>query len=73
MVVFSDTVFFVLEEDSFLDDNKFEGGFDSPSTLSVRGLWLDPTGLLEGDPGNHFLWHECTASALARIAQSRII
>lgn len=31
IVVFSDTVFFVLEEVGFLDDEKFEDGFDSPS------------------------------------------
>jgi len=33
IVVFSNTVFFVLEEDRFSDDNKFEGGFDSANTL----------------------------------------
>lgn len=31
IVVFSDTVFFVLEEVDFLDDKKFKDGFDSLS------------------------------------------
>lgn len=44
--------FFVLEEDGFLDDNKFEDGFDSPSTFLVRVLWLNTTGLLEHSLGS---------------------
>lgn len=46
-MVFSDKDFFGLEENGFLD-NKFEEGFDCPSTLSVRVLWLDTSELLEG-------------------------
>lgn len=39
IVVSTDAVFLVLEEDGFLDVNKFEDGFDSPSALSVRVLF----------------------------------
>lgn len=40
IVVFSGAVFLVLEEDSSLDDSKFEDGFDSPSALSVKSAAL---------------------------------
>lgn len=47
-MLFLDKIFFVLEEDCFLDDNKFKDDFDDSSTSSLRVLWLDAAGLLVG-------------------------